>query len=109
MTEALGALRRTDLDLTNAEWAGLKQLVEVLGPFEEVTTSLCSQFYASISKVIPAVRLLQLHLQSLKPFHSALPGIEKLVNDLHVNVTNRFKDIEKTHTTAIISTFLDPR
>ena len=84
-------------------------MVVVLEPLLEVTTNLCSQHYPSISKVIPAVKLLQLHYSSLMNDTFGIYSVDQLARDLHTNIKERFNDIEKNHTSAIITAYLDPR
>lgn len=93
ITEALLALRRNDLELSEMDWDFVRKMLVVLDRLAEVTTNLCSQHYPSIFKMIPSVCLLQLHLLALSRQPYGNPSIDKLAADLHCNRTNRFKDI----------------
>ncbi len=55
-------VNRPELDLQDYEWEMLSGLVNISAPIEEITTDLSSQTYPSLSKLIPAVRLLQASL-----------------------------------------------
>lgn len=46
--------------------SNVRALIQVLEPFEELTTDLSSQDYPSLSKIIPSVALLNEHLKSIE-------------------------------------------
>ncbi len=56
---------RNDILLTPDEWSILAGVNEILKPFDEVTTDLSSQFYSSLSKVIPLIKFLQPNLRAM--------------------------------------------
>lgn len=102
----LTLLKRDDLKFSDEDWELIAGSVELLRPFEEVTRDLSSSSYPSMSKMIPAVRLLQRHLQHAQyTFNGAL---EQLRMDLINSVNSRFRLVEES-TVPLVSTFLDPR
>lgn len=64
LTDVMRITNRRDLELEDFNWETIAGMV-VLLPFEETTTELSSQFYSSLSKVIPAVKILLRRLSSL--------------------------------------------
>jgi len=79
ITLSLATQRRTDMLLTEEDMMNIKALIQVLDPFEELTTELSSQDYPSLSKVIPSVSLLNEHLEGLEDLP---PSVVLLVFDL---------------------------
>ena len=99
------AIVKPELKLNVIEWDEIEELVFVLAPFEEITTDLSAQHYASVSKVIPSIRLLEHTLQDVFP---TFASIELLKKDILAAMANRFQNIEDV-TPLLISTYLDPR
>ena len=93
------------IKLSPEDWDMLKEVVEVLEPFEQVTTDLSAQYYPSISKIIPAVCLLNEELESI--FVAVVPVVQLKIDLLH-NLSTRFHKLEDS-TPLLISTYLDPR
>ncbi len=73
----LKATDRNDLLFTQNEWDILAGVVSMLKPFDEVTTVLSSQFYTSISKIIPSIKILQ---HNHKKFIRGCPILENKMN-----------------------------
>ena len=63
-------VEKRELSLTSYEKAVLRELVEVLEPFEEATDILQGDKYSSISLVIPSLLGLKRHLNDLNTRHS---------------------------------------
>ncbi|KZS20288.1 Uncharacterized protein APZ42_013066 [Daphnia magna] len=84
---ALKAMDKTELLLTANEWNILAGSAEMLKPFDEVTTDLSSQYYPSISKVIPSIRILQHNLGALN-ITGCCPILKKMSSDLLANISN---------------------
>ena len=99
------AIVKPELKLNVIEWDEIEEFIFVLAPFEEITTDLSAQHYASVSKVIPSIRLLEHTLQDVFP---TFASIELLKKDILAAMANRFQNIEDV-TPLLISTYLDPR
>ena len=99
------AIVKPELKLNVIEWDEIEELVFVLASFEEITTDLSAEHYASVSKVIPSIRLLEHTLQDVFP---TFASIELLKKDILAAMANRFQNIEDV-TPLLISTYLDPR
>ena len=84
----------------------IKNIIQILSPFEGVTNELSSEKYVSASKVIPLARGLQKVTQSLTA-HSTGIGLE-LCHKLTSQMASRFISIEDRSVLAI-ATILDPR
>lgn len=110
VTGALKAMDKSILLLTENEWKMLTAVAEILKPFHDITTELSSQYYPSLSKVIPSIRIL---LQNLGTVHlesnlELLPIFE-MKSDLTNNIRDRFHLTMDNSTAHLVSTFLDPR
>lgn len=91
---------------TAAEIADLRHLVVLLKPFEYATTEMSGQQYVTISKIIPMVNCLLVHL---KDFDSNIsPAIIAVKTTLDAEMKKRFGLIEQ-HSRLAIATLLDPR
>jgi hypothetical protein len=62
VTDILRVLQLNDLLLEDFDWNTIAGATEIISPFEEATTD---QFYPSISKVIPCVKIIQQKLSEL--------------------------------------------
>ena len=110
VNDALKAMDRKDLLLTDNEWSILVGVAEILKPFDEVTTDLSSQYYPSISKVIPSIRILQHNLGSMHFDASCtILAIFEMKSDLLKNIFDRFNLTMENSTAHLVTTFLDPR
>ncbi len=107
VTDSLRILRRDDLLLEEFDWDTIAGAIEILSPFEEATADLSSQFYPSLSKVIPCVKILQAKLSGLVSTEFN-PWLINLLNDLRHNLGERFITLER-EIKFVVSTFLDPR
>lgn len=105
--DTLKILDRQDLLFEDFDWETLAGVIEVLTPFEETTTDLSSQYYPSISKVIPSIKILQRRLADVITTEYN-PWLINLIGDLRTNVAERFISAER-ETSYLITTFLDPR
>lgn len=108
LTDSLKAMDRQDLLLDDEEWEILSGAIKILEPFHRVTADLSSQFYPSLSKVIPSIRILHLNLSQIgdSEFHQTL---KDLLRGLRTNMKDRFDLLLSTSTAHLVSTFLDPR
>lgn len=102
VTTALCLLGRNAMCLNEGELSLIKQTVDALRPFEEVTREVSAEKYVSVSKVIPLVSLI----------HRAVAACERqgssLATQLAQQCQRRFRGIESIHCLAA-STFLDVR
>jgi hypothetical protein len=96
---------KPEMKLDVIGWDEIDELVFLLAPFEEITTDLSSQHYPSVSKVIPAIRLLEHALEDIQP---TFASIGQLKRDISVDISNRFQYVENV-TPLLVSTYLDPR
>ena len=71
------AIVKPELKLNVIEWDEIEELVFVLASFEEITTDLSAQQYASVSKVIPSIRLLEHMLQDVFPTFASIELLKK--------------------------------
>ena len=102
VTTALCLLDQKQLCLSTTLRDTMKELVEILKPFEAVTREVSSDKYISSSKIIPLAR----SLQKLTGFKGALS--DKVYETLSGEMRKRFLGIE-SHLTLAPSTILDPR
>jgi hypothetical protein len=79
-----------------------------LKPFDDITKDLSSQFYPSLSKVIPSIRILQHNLAVIQQT-AYNKELEKLILDLTENITTRFDLSLRKLTSTLVTTYLDPR
>ena len=96
-------VEKTELSLTSYEKAVLRELVEVLEPFEEATDILQGDTYNSISLVIPSLLGLKRHLNDLNTRHST-----RLTTSLKSALNRRFGGTFDDPL-YICSAMLDPR
>lgn len=102
VTTALCLLGKNALCLNVGELSFIKQTVDTLQPFEEVTRDISAAKHVSVSKVIPLVSLI----------HRSVAACERqgspLATQLAQQCQRRFRGIESIHCLAA-STFLDVR
>ena len=98
-------LLKPESKLNVIEWDEVAELVFLLSPFDEITTNLSSQHYPSVSKVIPAVRLMKQTLQDVIP---TFASVDRLKKDILSGLSSRFQGLEDV-TPLLLSTYLDPR
>ena len=98
-------LLKPESKLNVIEWDEVAELVFLLSPFDEITTNLSSQHYPSVSKVIPAVRLMEQTLQDVIP---TFASVDRLKKDILSGLSSRFQGLEDV-TPLLLSTYLDPR
>ena len=102
--DALSILK-PELKLEGFEWQVLSEIQSILAPFEEVTKDISSQYYPSVSKVIPCVRELCKELELLECLYVDCMLLKDALQD---NLQSRFGNIESV-TPLLVSTYLDPR
>lgn len=96
---------KREFDLSDSQITCIEEMVEVLKPFEEITTDISGEQYVTISRIIPLISSIKDILSKSRP-HTNLAL--DLVNRLTRNLSERFKDIERTKLFAY-ATLLDPR
>lgn len=99
---ALSLLDRSDLIISTENLEIIKEVIEVLRPFEVVTREISSDTYISVSKVIPLCRA----LQRLTTVYTGIAGT--LSYKLSSKMARKFLNTEDNHLLAG-STLLDPR
>ena len=103
LVKSIVSIGKTDLDsivslmekpvkFTTNEINMLKELIDVLEPFYDITITCQSETVVTASLVVPAVVHLLIHLCENK---NSLSFCEKLVRDLHLSVEKRFAGIVK--------------
>ena len=107
MTDTLKVMDRQDLLLEDWEWETLAGAKALLKPFDILTQDLSSQYYPSISKVLPSIRLLQEHLTEIHN-HEFNDVLLMMCSSLNLNMKERFVDFYQ-NSCHIVSSYLDPR
>jgi hypothetical protein len=105
VTDRLRILRRDDLLLEEFDWDTITGEIDILSPFEEATVDHSSQFYLSLSKVIPCVQIIQAKSSGLISTEFS-PWPINLLNDLKLNLGESFITLER-EIKFVVSTFLD--
>ena len=105
---ALCLMKRSDLVLTAKEWKTLSNARDILKPFDDITRDLSSQFYPSLSKVIPSLRILLHNLAAISLMEYDIE-CERLIKDLTDNISSRFDQSLRKLTSTLVTTYLDPR
>lgn len=88
---------------TADQWALVSNLIETLGPIEEVTFEM-SKAQASISCIIPSIAVLKMVLQAEGPTTS---GIKTLRETMFQSLERRFSKMEENRC-LVLATLLDP-
>ena len=88
----------------NYQWGLIENVVDTLKPFQEITLEI-SKANATISSIIPAVRVLKL---SLNDENQNSQGISTLRETMMKSIEKRFDNIEHCSTLGI-ACLLDPR
>lgn len=91
--------------LIAAEIADLRQLENLLKPFECATKEISGEKYITVSKIVPMVNCLSTHL---KKFEGTTESITAAKTSLEAEIAKRFGLTEQNSRLAI-STLLDPR
>ncbi|KAK7122932.1 hypothetical protein R3I94_019901 [Phoxinus phoxinus] len=89
---------------TADQWALISNLIETLGPIEEVTFEM-SKAEASVSCIIPSIAVLKMVLQAEGPTTS---GIKTLRETMFQSLERRFSKMEENRC-LVLATLLDPR
>lgn len=103
----LGLLHNPVPALTSEEWDVLKEVCQILKPFDLATTELSAEKNISISKVIPMVAGITRAVTAPKVELKTASG-KKLTKALLTELNTRFENVEKK-TEYAFATFLDPR
>ena len=105
--DTLKVMDRQDLLLEDWEWETLAGAKVLLKPFDILTQDLSSQYYPSISKVLPSIRLLQEHLTEIHN-HEFNDVLLMMCSSLNLNMKERFVDFYQ-NSCHLVSSYLDPR
>ncbi|XP_014298152.1 zinc finger BED domain-containing protein 4-like [Microplitis demolitor] len=91
--------------ITSSEVGCLREIIQLLQPFERLTKEICRQNYITVSKVIPLISCVRGMLEKYSPsFESTL----SLKAEIEKEVSKRFDKLEQCSSLAI-ATALDPR
>lgn len=91
--------------ITSSEIGCLREIVQLIQPFERLTKEISGQHYVTVSKVIPLVSCLRGMLDNFSPtFEDAIA----LKSEIQKEVTKRFDKLEHCSCLAL-ATALDPR
>lgn len=91
--------------ITSNEVGCLREIIQLLQPFERLTKEICGQNYIKLSKAIPLVSCLRGMFEKYSPsFENAL----SLKAEIEKEVSKRFDKLEQCSSLAI-ATALDPR
>nr|CAH0106119.1 unnamed protein product [Daphnia galeata] len=82
---------RQDLMLEDWEWETLAGAKVLLKPFDILTQDLSSQYYPSISKVLPSIRLLQEYLTEIHN-HEFNDVLLMMCSSLNLNLKEQCQD-----------------
>jgi zinc finger BED domain-containing protein 1 (E3 SUMO-protein ligase ZBED1) len=103
----IAVLKKPVESLSAAEWEILREVCQILRPFELVTVEISSEKSVTASKIIVLVNGLKTAINKMKTTVTSTTA-EQLVTTISAEITRRFKDFELT-TTLARATFLDPR
>jgi hypothetical protein len=104
-----------DLKFNNNDLNVLEEVVEILEPFADITTSCQSEIVATVSMVVPSIVYVIHHLKQMKTKTSLL---KKLINQLDRSINTRFsgilkrsfmKPVIKNDPLYFVVTILDPK
>ncbi|RXN32920.1 zinc finger BED domain-containing 1-like protein [Labeo rohita] len=90
------------------EWEISREILEIIKPFEEVTTEVSAEKFVTVSKVILMTRGLQRIVARFQRNPSKFDPVKKLVDSLMSEMTKRFGRVEHNEKLAD-ATCLDPR
>jgi len=91
--------------ITNEDWLIADDLLDLLGPLESITRTLCGEKFATVSLIIPTIRTSIEHLTGLFLKSNDVLKLRAIIVN---NLKERFKTIE-TEEIFQLSTYLDPR
>jgi hypothetical protein len=94
-------------DLSDCEWETLAGVTILLKPFDILSQYLSSQYYPSLSKVLPSIVLLQDHLKEMDGNENN-DGLIMMNSALHFNLKDRFNEFY-ANTAHTVATYVDPR
>lgn len=83
----------------------IKEVMQLLKPWADVTTELSAEKNVTVSKIIPIIYCIR---RTMEKISTSSAMASKLKYDILANFTERTKDFE-TNRLYTISTFLDPR
>nr|CAI5857915.1 unnamed protein product [Callosobruchus analis] len=90
------------------EWTILKELCQILAPFDEATKCVSGENYMSASLVIVLTKGLLEVCENLRSTETFSELSRQILNNLQEGIRSRLGDVEYSSTLAM-STFLDPR
>lgn len=83
----------------------IKEIIELLKPFETITKELCAENYVTVSKVIPLISCVRDVLHTKTPRNNFTV---KLKYEFEQQIAKRFNRLEH-HSILALATVLDPR
>lgn len=99
------ALLRSDLTLSETDWAIIEGVLPLLGPFYEITVEISAEKNVTLSKVIIFCNLLRRFLQKHASNNEKIVAVQSA---LKKGIEERFKEVEN-HVLYAECTVLDPR
>lgn len=107
LTVAVGLLRNPLPLLSEEEWIVLKEICQILQPFEQMTSEMSAEKSVTVSKIVVVVNGLY---SVLKRFEKELTTdtAKLLITDIISSISRRFANFE-TNSVLAKATFLDPR
>lgn len=91
--------------ISNSEIVCIKEMVELLCPFEKLTKEISGDSYVTVSKVIPVVSCVRKLVETTKPTNEIILDFK---DEIKKQLASRFDSVEHSAILAISST-LDPR
>ncbi|XP_028157050.1 zinc finger BED domain-containing protein 1-like [Ostrinia furnacalis] len=92
--------------LTSSEIGCLREIVQLIKPFEKLTKEISGQNYITVSKVIPLISCLRGMLENFSPkFEAAI----SLKTEIEKEVMKRFDNKLEHNSSLALATALDPR
>ncbi|KAJ0180829.1 hypothetical protein K1T71_002914 [Dendrolimus kikuchii] len=94
--------------IVSSEIGCLREIIQLLQPFERLTKEVCAQHFITVSKVIPLVSCLRGMLEKYSGMPFVYEATLSLKLEIEKEVTKRFDKLEHCSSLAI-ATALDPR
>ncbi|KMQ81600.1 zinc finger bed domain-containing protein 1-like protein, partial [Lasius niger] len=100
-----------ELEITEVQWAQMKELINLLRPLQMATTDFCGDNYSPVSIVLPLIwKIVRHHMQPVPEDSDLATTFKKFVS---TELQNRFKLTEWENfsdiSARLTASFLDPR
>ena len=95
----------TAINIIKCELSCLKEVIDLLRPFDEATSDISGENYVTASKVLPLIKILNENLEQVTVVCEESVRLKAI---LKTNLKKRFDNFEQKQVLAIAST-LDPR